>query len=140
MTEYEIADLAISNSEAIMHRVDIIQEYGNGVQGGLELFMTSIFAYLVAAYFIGPNLTKVQVFLLTALYIVWQSLNIIGIMGTTQAWLISVALLAEAAPTMPLPDTLELKEPTNAAVLAVLATSTLASLYFMWSVRHPKTE
>lgn len=24
MTEYEIADLAISNSEAIMHRVDII--------------------------------------------------------------------------------------------------------------------
>lgn len=97
--------------------------------------MTSIFAYLVAAYFIGPNLTKVQVFLLTALYIVWQSLNIIGIMGTTQAWPISVALLAEAAPTIPLPDTLELKEPTNAAVLAVLATSTLASLYCTASSR-----
>ena len=56
MTEYEIADLAVSNSAAIIHRFDIIQEYGNGVQGGLELFMASIFAYLVAAYFIGANL------------------------------------------------------------------------------------
>ena len=140
MTEYEIADLAISNQEAIMHRIDIIQEYGNGIANGIEIFMTAIFGYLVAAYFIGPNLNKAQVLVLTALYIVFQTLNIIGIMGTAQAWLISVGLLAEAAPTMPLPNTLETKEPTNLAMLSLLVGSTLASLYFMWTVRHPKTE
>ena len=42
MTEYEIAELAASNSASIIQRVDIIEEYGNGVQGGLELCMTSI--------------------------------------------------------------------------------------------------
>ena len=70
MTEYEIADLALSNTESIMHRVDIIQEYGNSVANGIEIFMTSIFGYLIAAYFIGPNLTKAQVAVLTGLYII----------------------------------------------------------------------
>jgi hypothetical protein len=68
-----------------MHRIDIIQEYGNGIANGIEIFMTAIFGYLVAAYFIGPNLNKAQVVVLTALYIVFQTLNIIGIMGTAHA-------------------------------------------------------
>jgi hypothetical protein len=62
----------ITNSEVIMHRVDIIQEYGNGVANGIEIFMSAIFGYLIAAYFIGSNLTKAQVFVLTTLYVVFQ--------------------------------------------------------------------
>ena len=63
MTEYEIADLAISKGAYIQ---DITANFQSMIdsQGSItQQFMTVLFAYLAAAYFIGATLSKRQVWI-----------------------------------------------------------------------------
>jgi hypothetical protein len=103
-----------------------------------EIAMTVLFGYLTAAYFIGANLTKVQVSIFTSLYIVFLVLAFIGIMTTSQAWMNAIDAVTEADPTLVMADNFAFKEITNAAIFGLGIASGAASLYFMWSVRHPK--
>jgi hypothetical protein len=88
----------------------------------------------MVAYFIGAQLTRVQVGILTTLYLFWvvrlgAVLNLLwnsGQMTIGEVRKISPDLLP-AIPSVWGPYT-------------ILTLLTLASLYFMWSVRHPKTE
>ena len=100
----------------------------------LEVFGTLLFGYLMVAYFIGAQLTRVQVGILTTLYLFWVVrlgivLNVITIGSQT-----IIGELRKISPD------LILDIPSGWGPYAILTLLTLASLYFMWSIRHPKTE
>ena len=58
MTEYEIIDTIISV------RADIAQHSMN--------FVSVLFAYIIAAYLVGPKLSRFQVSMITILYVLWS--------------------------------------------------------------------
>ena len=48
MTEYKIADLALSNTALIQNQVSIIQVYGSLIISNLTLSYSLVFGYLLA--------------------------------------------------------------------------------------------
>jgi hypothetical protein len=134
MTEYEIADLAISTQAIFWQQWEVAQ----GIAGrGLDLvqaFGNLLFGYLIVAYFVGAQLTKVQLAILNALYLIWQVRIFLLIYG---AFTNAHTILGEMRKISPDYDP---ATPSMLGVLALLSVLTLASLYFMWSIRHPKKE
>ena len=142
MTEYEIADLAVSNQAYIQ---DITANFQSMIdsQGSMtQQFMTVLFAYLAAAYFIGATLSRKQVWIFSILYLAWQVWTIIihslrGIsVKITLERLRELADLGSAgtAITEIMPQIIQV------AHLSLLSAALAASLYFMWDVRRSTTE
>jgi hypothetical protein len=72
MTEYEIADLAASNFSNLIEMVSVIQVQAISITDGILQFMTILFSYIAAAYFVGASLNRGQAWILTSLYLFWQ--------------------------------------------------------------------
>jgi hypothetical protein len=138
MTEYEIADLALSTQEGIRQQVGLVQETASLALTSLSVYFTLIFGYLIVAYFIGANLTRVQNAILTLLYLSIVILNRFAFLEIQQAGKdLSLGLMEL------MPDARQAALLTDSGIVistVVFAASIIASLYFMWRVRHPKTE
>ncbi len=64
MTEYEIIDAIVTlRSEVALHSMN---------------FVSVMFGYIVAAYFVGAKLSKFQVSVITLLYVIWSPLPMMG--------------------------------------------------------------
>ena len=136
MTEYEIADLAVSTQAVFFQQLELAQGMADRVLGLVQQFGNLLFGYLIVAYFVGANLTRVQTAILNTLYLAWQariSAMLYGIYAN------AAVLLEEMAETSP-DTTGALTVPSLTPTYVLLAGVTLASLYFMWSIRHPKKE
>jgi hypothetical protein len=133
MTEYEIADLAVATQAIYWQQAEVALGSMELVISVLERFMTLLSGFLLVAYFLGSKLTRVQVGILTALYLFWLSrmvatLDILVVSGNAtlgEMRKIAPELVRDTPPILPL-----------YALLFLLAAG---SLYFMWTVRHPKT-
>ena len=138
MTEYEIADLALSTQEVIQQQIGLVLETGSLALTSLSVYFTLTFGYLIVAYFIGANLTRVQNAILTLLYLSIVILNRVAFLGIQQAGKVLNAGLMELTP-----DATQATIFSDSAIVistVVFVASIAASLYFMWRVRHPKTE
>lgn len=138
MTEYEIADLALSTQEGIRQHVGLVQEQGSLALTSLSVYFTLIFGYLIVAYFVGANLTRVQNAILTLLYLSIVILNRVAFLGIQQGGKVLYLGLKELRP-----DAAPVSLFTDSGIVisaVVFAASIIASLYFMWRVRHPTTE
>jgi hypothetical protein len=51
------------------------------IADGIQQYMSILFGYIVAAYFIGENLGRRQVWIFTTLYVMWQAWLIAAIGG-----------------------------------------------------------
>ena len=134
MTEYEIADLAVSTQELVIQQWQLAQGMAERAFDVIQQSGNLLFGYLIVAYFVGAQLTRVQLAILNVLYLIWQlrlffTLSIVG--GNANI------LLGEMRINSPelVPD-----GPSLLSGLALLSCLILASLYFMWSIRHPKTK
>jgi hypothetical protein len=117
-------------------------EYMDLAYSGLSLSITisSIFivvlsSYLVVAYTIGPKFTRLQVSALNVIYSIWLLfLASTGSMNLYRARAHIIESLELVQQDFPLPP----------YVVHVRLTVTLllwlTSLWFMWSMRHPKAE
>jgi hypothetical protein len=138
MTEYEIADLALSTQEGIREQVSLLQAQASLALSSLSVYFSLISGYLLVAYFVGANLTRAQNVILTVLYLLTMILNRVAFLGIQlggQELYIGLMDLY--------PDTSVLVLFTDAGIVitsAVFAASIIATLYFMWRVRHPKAE
>jgi hypothetical protein len=123
MTEYEILDLVASESAAMASQFNI--------------YLTVLFAYLIVGYFVGDKLTTAQTVVLTSLYIWPSSAQVMGMRLTLNHVVELFDRKAEVAPASSY-------ESTYSAYthlwLAAMLVAIGAGLYFMWNVRHPKTE
>ena len=126
MTEYELGELLHNNYE--------------GLWQGAQMYFTLVSAYLIVVYLIGFRLSRVQISIITGLYLVWMAGVILAQHATSlQTMHVSNELLAQGSSLLPQAAYTE----SQAGVFSFLVVQVLgiaASLWFMWSVRHPKTE
>ena len=138
MTEFESAQLVYMQAERAGNLMSLIQTQGELIQNDATQFTTLIFGYLLVAYFIGSHLTKVQVVILNTLYIASIGSTVFQMVTgglTAMGFLERFYEVSENTRELSAmnPDYLFFGVALNIALI-------IASLYFMWSVRHPKTE
>ena len=120
MTEYEISDMAAN-------------AFGNGMNG-FAVFFSIVTAYLVAAHTAGRSLSTTQIVIVNMCYFLATAF-----FGTFT----TVAFMrgAELAREVQFGATGTIGSDTGWMwVTAIIIVVITASFYFMWSVRHPKTE
>jgi hypothetical protein len=120
MTEYELTDAIVSYSVAAMT--------------AMTLYLTATTAYLVAAFVAGSRLRGAQVSIVNALFIFVAGFFTYGTGGYFNRQLHYVGKLEALVPEEPLTLNLE----TIVFITSVESLGIIASLYFMWSIRHPK--
>jgi hypothetical protein len=118
--------------------VSLLQAQIAMIADGIQQYMSILFGYIAAAYFIGANLGGRQAWVFTTLYVMWQVWMISAVGARSYLLWVIVEGFQESgdisAALAGLPSALSL------AALSLLVAALFASLYFMWSVRHPKTE
>jgi hypothetical protein len=138
MTEYEIADLAVSKAFQLQGGVSLFQTATSMTTDIVLQYMNILFAYIIAAYFIGANLGRRQVGVLTTLYVLFQTWMIVIIIARGYLVLKTGEALQELLGPSEVPMVLPMA--ITITSVAILVAVLFASLYFMWSIRHPKTE
>jgi len=125
MTEYEMMDVIVSRFSTMTDQA--------------ALYFALVSGYLIAAFVIGARLTRLQVFVVNSLFIMWTVGLLIGWTTALEATLdLDAAIRRLDSPTVG-------SNMDSAAASAYLfsfvqAIGIITSLVFMWSVRHPKTE
>ena len=99
-------------------------------QGSLNLYLSTVSGYLLVAYFIGKDLTRIQCMIITVLFAVFAGLNLFA----TWNYFENAAYFGH---TYGQARTFTWAAPVT---IPVLVLGILASFKFMWDVRHPKTE
>lgn len=138
MTEYEIADLAASNTGHLIGLGSMIQVQIGSMTDAIQQFMTVLFSYIAAAYLAGAKMGKRQVWILTSLYVLWQIWMIAAVVSRGIFLSLVQERFIELGGTASVLQDVPVVLRSTSAVLLISAL--LASLYFMWSVRHPEKE
>ena len=125
MTEHEYMDLSFT----------LIERSENA---GLA-FLTVVSGYLIVAYLVGSRLTRPQVTLISALFVGYSLAQVLAQVSQIHAISQIDQILWEAFPESPLQSEANLAKLGYLWPVLELA-AILASLHFMWSVRHPKTQ
>lgn len=137
MTEFELAQLQYMDIERQQGLIALMQAQGDSVSSGLTMWSTGLFGYLVVAYFVGGGLSRAQVTILNCLYIAVSTATLFMIFSNG---LVLAGIAAKYSEVSGNPPDI-LTSPLFSFIGAGLNTACfLASLYFMWTVRHPKTE
>jgi hypothetical protein len=137
MTEFELQQLEYMEIERVQGLLGLIQGQADLIANDATMMSTLLFGYLVVAYFAGAHPTKIQSLIFSALYL---TAFLAGMFSATNSALVAVGFQDRFVEVSGLTET-----PTLTPLFVLLATilnlsMLLASLYFMWSVRHPKTE
>jgi len=122
MTEYEILDVIISFLSAALTT--------------MALYLTAVTGYIVAAFIAGDRLTMLQVTIVNILFLFVAGVFTFGTTGNLIRQSNYVEKLLAISPEEPVL--------LSAGIIwfigITMLLGILASLSFMWSVRHPKTE
>jgi len=123
MTEYELTDV-------VMSRFGLMTDQAS-------LYFALVSGYLIVAWVVGARLSTIQVSVINGLFVVW-------IVSITQGYVSAASAVVELEKAISQiasasPDSIDTYSGTYAfAVVQILGL--VASLFFMWNVRHPKTE
>ena len=127
MTEYEMAELLHNN-------------YGTLWETS-QMYFTLVSAYLVVAYLVGSRLSRGQYVIINFLYLFWVA-GVIQTQFFTGIGTLRIARILASGEGVVIGQF-----GTGAAMkfgiysfTIVMVCGVFASLYFMWNVRHPKTE
>lgn len=122
-----------------MNEAELVEAWGlflGNSQTALGLYLSVLTGYLIIAYLVGNKLTRVQVLIVTVLYV---SASAIITLWFFAWWSRALEFAMEARQLNP--D----RQVANSigatwAITSMLVMATVASLYFMWSMRHSRTE
>jgi hypothetical protein len=138
MTEYEVADLAFSKTMELQGLGALFQAQLDSAGGIIQQFMTVLFGYLVAAHFIGADLSRRQAVIFSSLYAIWQIWAIV--LHTVRGIGVRITL-EEIRPLRDLPQMTEIMPQIVAVTqFSLLVAALAASLFFMWDVRRSKNK
>jgi hypothetical protein len=114
--------------------LEMINLHASNSMSAYTIFITFTFAYLAVAYFEGDKLSLSQVFIVSVLYVT----SAVVFMIVAQVHVESFEALVSQYP-----DFIYSRLwwfPWSLVSPSLAAGGVLASLYFMWNARHPKTE
>ena len=100
------------------------------------VYFTFTFAYLAAAYFVGTSLTRLQAFTVSGMYIISAMSAVLTHQSDLSTYKIAMDNAGEYRPQ----DIFSDPDFWSIYIGILLLAGIAVSLYFMWSVRHPKTE
>ena len=117
--------------------VEAIASFYSLVLTAMGLYVSVCSGYLVAAYLIGSNLTKLQTLIISALYCFVAGTMTYGVFG----WFNRAFSYLEALHSVGDSGLGASGAPVVGDLLtAIMVAGILACLKFMWDVRHPRTE
>jgi hypothetical protein len=106
---------------------------GNGLTS-YTIWVSFTFAYLTVAYLVGAKLTNIQHFIVSSLYVITGTVFTLSAVTHTESFGALIYRYPDFRPT-------ELwLVPWTLFTSIILGGGMIASLYFMWDIRHPKTE
>ena len=113
---------------------DLAQSNFSNSIAGMALYLTLVFAYLAAAYFVGKDLTRSQVTILNAVFLTFSLINTFGIAAYSNA---AVKIAIQSGTTIDLG--FFAPRPWVAPVVGITCLlGIMICLKFMWDIRHPK--
>ena len=117
-----------NNVEQILETANVAAELVSMAGDYTGLYLTFLFGYLVVAYVVGNQLRRSHAAVITLLFVFWSVSNTFaGYAAMESAAHFSHTYGAGRTPNW------------GGILLASLqGFGTLAALYFMWSIRHPK--
>jgi len=122
MTEYELGDL--------------IATYASNMMTFFTVYLTLLTGYLITAFVAGPKLSLAQVSILNVGFVISAGLLTFAVAGAGIIRGHYTLELLELAADSP-------HQPTSWLVITfsiLMVGGVIASLYFMWNSRYPKTE
>ena len=131
MTEFELGIIRNSDRE-------IILLLGEGVATHITIYFTIVSAFLVVAFMAGQKLTTLQVYITTTLYSLAYILETLVLASYLTSHYYSEIAYRDNYPGAHTGFTSEMGLLYMLSALAIM--TFVASLWFMWSVRHPKPE
>ena len=119
---------------------EMAQMAGSNTIGCFGILLTLMSGYLVVAYLVGEKLTRVQIAIVNSLYVI-SSLSV----AVSHRQCIIDVIEARSQAHFADPNSFAAVDPSLMGwiptVFAMINIGLmLASLYFMWSIRHPKIE
>jgi hypothetical protein len=103
------------------------------------LYFALVSGYLITAFVAGARLTRLQVLVVNSLFLVWTLGLLVGWLSALEAAReLEKAILQLDAPTVS--TGLGAASAASYSFAIVQLLGILASLVFMWSIRHPKNE
>jgi hypothetical protein len=125
MTEYEMMDIIVNRFATMTDQA--------------ALYFALVSGYLLAAFIVGARLTRLQVFVVNSLFIMWTSGLLMGWSSALGAILDLDAAIRQLE-LQTVGSNIDQSAASAYLFSIVQIVGILASLIFMWSVRHPKTE
>lgn len=117
--------------------IEMAQMAGSNVIAAFGMLITLMSGYLVVAYLVGEKLTRAQVIIINLLYVI-GALTVVAGHGQYMADVMLARLQAHVAdPQIFVAVDSALLTVIPASVAVVNVSLIIASLYFMWSIRHP---
>ena len=116
--------------------LELIAIYVTNAHGGFALYLSVTFAYLVTAYLVGSKLTPFQALAVSGLFFITAIVTTLSTISSVQAWIVV------KRSTSTVIDTVALYNPELwlFTLPVIMFPGVLVSLYFMWNIRHEKTE
>lgn len=116
--------------------IEAAMNAGDSTLGNVTAYLSVVSAYLVVAYVVGADLTRLQVFVINVLFVVFGFSFVFAIQtGLANHYLFATEILEYR------PDYVVYTSPeVNKLLFAIDSGGVLAALYFMWNIRHPKKE
>jgi hypothetical protein len=114
--------------------IEMVNLYASNSMSCFSLWVSFTFAYLTVAYLVGSKLSKVQLYIISTLYVLAGGAFGFAAVTYTESFGTLNSVYPEFSPT-------DLwRFPWTLVSSLMLVGGMLASLYFMWDVRHPKPE
>jgi hypothetical protein len=138
MTEFERATLELMEFEKLTGIVEAISYSSELVFESVEFGFTIIFGYLIAAYYIGAKLTRIQVWIFNTFYLALMISNQIALRASYKSMLVWFDRLESDFSDAYRPFTAT--EEFYATIPFLGVAFVTGSLYFMWSIRNHNIE
>ena len=131
MTEYELHEISSSYME-------VISAFFGNYAAHLSIYLTLVFGYCVVAFAACERLTSFHVVLVSLMFFCSAELQaLLMFVWVNRAYDVEV-MLATVNPDLFIRGSL--RSGAQAVGVILWQLGIIASLSFMWSVRHPKTE
>lgn len=137
MTEYELADIALSTQSLFWQQAQTSAAIVELIQAAIDRIATLLFGFLTVTYLVGPKLSRGQATLFCVLYLFWQ-LRLVFISGELFRRLEVVNLEMAHSGQVEIEQMSWVTQGLPTVLLLLICVA--ASVYFMWSIRHPKEE
>lgn len=114
--------------------MELVNLYAGNALNSYTIWVSFTFAYLTVAYLVGAKLSRIQLFIVSSLYVITGTAFALAAVTYCESFGALISSYPDFRPTE------WWRIPWTLFTWIILGGGMLASLYFMWDVRHPKAE